>query len=332
MDSFIFALSAVAPIVLVVALGYFLKRINLLSKDTAKNLNKVVFRVLIPANLFLSVYRIDSLKSINPAFVIYAVAATLVLFGLAVIYVRFATEEQARRGALVQAVFRSNYALIGISLVNELFGESGTGSAALLAAFIVPLYNILAVIALTVYEPISNGEQRRKIDLCKIVIGVLKNPLVLSVFIALIMLGVREIFTALEFDFRLNDIEPVFSALDMLSRSATPLALIALGAGFEFSAVRELRREIIWATVARLLVVPLLAIGVAVAFFDFNGHEYAAFTAAFASPVAVSSVPMAQEMRADATLAGQIVVWTTIFSSLTLFLIIFILRLAGVLI
>ena len=332
MDSLLFALCAVAPIIIVVLLGYFLRKINLVSKDTAKNLNKIVFRVLVPANLFLSVYKIESIKDVNPAFVLYAMAATLVLFALGVVTLRLATNEEKRKGVLLQAVFRSNYALIGVSLVEELFGGEGTGSAALLAAFIIPLYNVLAVIALTVLEPIGEGEQRRKIDVCKIVVGIFKNPLVLSILTALLMLGVREIFTSLDVGFRLSNITPVFSVIDMLSRSATPIALIALGAGFEFSAVKELRREIIWATVARLIFVPLLTIGIAVAFFNFTGHEYAAFIAAFASPVAVSSVPMAQEMKGDTELAGQIVVWTTIFSSVTLFLTIFILRLIGVLI
>ncbi|MBR2466343.1 MAG: AEC family transporter [Clostridia bacterium] len=332
MDSLIFAFNAVLPIVLVVALGYFIKRIKLVTVGTAKELNKIVFRVLLPANLFLSVYKIDSLASVNLTFVLFAVVATVALFALGLIYVRFATKEYSRRGALLQAVFRSNYALIGVSLVVEIFGESGSGSAALLAAFIVPLFNILAVITLTVFEPVAEGEEKHKISVKRIVIGILKNPLALSVFTGLAVLGIRACFVRFDLSFRLSDLSPVSSVLEMLSRSATPLALVALGAQFEFSAVKEMKREIISATVVRLIFVPLLALGSAVLFFRFTGPEYAALIAAFASPVAVSSVPMAQEMRGDATLAGQIVVWTTLFSSVSLFLFIFALRALGVLV
>lgn len=332
MDSFIFAFNAVLPIVLTVALGYFIKRIGLVSVSTAKELNKIVFRILLPANLFLSVYKIDSFASVNFAFVLFAVIATIALFAFGLIYINFATKEYSRRGALLQATFRSNYALIGVPLVVEIFGESGSASAALLAAFIVPLFNILAIITLTVFEPVAKGEEKRKINIKKILMGILKNPLAFSVFLGLAVLGIRACFVSFDISFRLTDLTPVSSVLEMLSRSATPLALIALGAQFEFSAVKEMKREIISAIFARLLFAPLVTLGTAVLFFNFTGPEYAAFIAAFASPVAVSSVPMAQEMRADATLAGQIVVWTTIFSSATIFLFIFALRAIGVLV
>jgi predicted permease len=108
MDSFLFAFNAVMPIVFVTALGYFLKKIKFISSDTAKQLNRIVFRVLLPANLFLSVYNIDSLAGVNLSFVLFAVVATLVLFGLGLIYIRFATGQYSRRGVLMQAVFRSN--------------------------------------------------------------------------------------------------------------------------------------------------------------------------------------------------------------------------------
>lgn len=330
MESLIFAVNAVMPIVLLVALGYFIKRIGLLPVNIAKALNKIVFRVLLPANLFMNVYSIEALSDVKFGFGLYALGATLVLFLIGLLYVRFSTKEHVRRGAMLQAVFRSNYALIGVSLASALFGAEGEKSAALLSAFIVPLFNILAVIALTVYEPIAEGEKKHKISISKIGIGVLKNPLALSVFIGLAVLGIRALFVKGGIEFRLSDVVPVYSALGMLSRSATTLALLALGAQFEFSAVKELKREIITATLTRVVAVPLLGIGAALIFFEFTGAEYAALLAAFATPVAVSSVPMAQEMRSDATLAGQIVVWTTLSSGVTMFLFVFALKAMGI--
>ena len=105
-----------------------------------------------------------------------------------------------------------------------------------------------------------------------------------------------------------------------------------LGVQFEFSAVRELKREILFGTLIRTVLVPLLGLGIAYAFFrsSFDGAKFAALAALFATPVAVSSVPMAQEMGADHTLAGQLVVWTTLFSSVTVFVASFLLKLAGI--
>lgn len=117
-----------------------------------------------------------------------------------------------------------------------------------------------------------------------------------------------------------------------MSRLATPVALICLGAQFEFSAVAELKREIIFGTLMRTVVVPLVGIGTAFLFFRgvFGGAHFAAFIAVFATPVSISSVPMTQEMDGDVILAGQLVVWSTLASAFSVFLISFLLKLSGV--
>ena len=166
----------------------------------------------------------------------------------------------------------------------------------------------------------------------KILLGIAKNPLILSIGTGLVFLGIRALFVQQGIAFRLTDISPLYTALEYLSDLSTPLALLVLGAQFEFSAVKELRREIVAGTVARTVVAPLLGVGIAYVFFRhvFSGAHFAAFVALFASPVAVSSLPMAQEMENDAVLAGQYVVWTTIISALSIFLCSFLLRLVGI--
>ena len=161
---------------------------------------------------------------------------------------------------------------------------------------------------------------------------IVKNPLIQSVLLGVVMLGVRAIFVRYGIEFRLSDITPVMKVLTYLSNLSTPLALLVLGAQFEFSAVASLRREIIFGVAVRNLIVPVIGLGVAYGFLrgSFTGAHFAAFVAIFATPVAISSVPMAQEMGADATLAGQLVVWTTLVSAGSVFIASFLLRLAGV--
>ena len=120
--------------------------------------------------------------------------------------------------------------------------------------------------------------------------------------------------------------------LSLLSGLATPLALLSLGAQFEFSAIKELKKEIIFGTVARTVIVPLICLSIAYFAFRnlFSGAHFAAFVALFATPLAVSTVPMTQEMNGDSDLAGQIVVWSTIVSGFTIFLTAFILKAVGV--
>ena len=327
MDSFLFAIEAVTPIILLVALGYFLKRIGLINKDHAKAVNKWVFRVFLPATLFLNVYKIKELADIEFGYIAYALIVIFALFLLALPISVFLTAHKERRGPFMQVCFRSNYALVGIPLAGSLFGAEGMMVATLLSALSIPLFNVLAVISLSLF---CSGAEKPSVK--KILLGIAKNPLILSIGTGLVFLGIRALFVQQGIAFRLTDISPLYTALEYLSDLSTPLALLVLGAQFEFSAVKELRREIVAGTVARTVVAPLLGVGIAYVFFRhvFSGAHFAAFVALFASPVAVSSLPMAQEMENDAVLAGQYVVWTTIISALSIFLCSFLLRLVGI--
>ncbi len=327
MDSLIFAIEAVLPIILMVAIGYLIKKLGLLTTDMAKIINKLVFRIFLPSMLFLNVYKIDSLASIEFDYILYAIAAIILIFVLAIPAVMRVTPRGDRRGALLQACFRSNYALIGIPLAASLFGQAGVSVATLLSAASIPLFNILAVISLSIF---GTGEQSPSGK--KILLGIVKNPLIQSILLGLLCLGLREIFVEIHISFRLTDIQPIYTVLGYLSNLATPLALLMLGVQFEFSAVHELKKEILFGTLVHTVLVPLLGLGIAYLFFqsDFDGAKFAALVALFATPVAVSSVPMAQEMGADHTLAGQLVIWTTLISAVTVFVASFLLKLAGV--
>ena len=326
MNSFLFAISAVAPIIIMVAIGYLLKKIKLANADIAKALNRLVFRVFLPCMLFLNVYKMDSIGEIDLGYVAFALTVLLVIFALGIPCVMLVTKQGARRGVLLQAVFRSNYALIGIPLAQSLFGEEGLAIATLLSAAAIPAFNILAVISLSVF-----GDEQ-KVNVKKILLGIIQNPLILSVLAGIVALGIRALFIRAGISFRLADVKPVYTVLGYLSNLATPLALLVLGIQFEFSAVKEMKKEILFGTLARTVLAPALAIGIAFLFLRdrFSGAHFAAFVAMFATPVAVSSVPMAQEMKGDTALAGQLVVWTTLASALSVFFASWLLKLAGI--
>lgn len=327
MDSLVFALEAVLPIIITVAIGYFIKKAGFLTTDMAKVINKLVFRIFLPVMLFLNVYKIESLAEIEFDYILYAVIATILIFVVAIPGVIVVTKKGERRGALLQACFRSNYALIGIPLAQSLFGQEGVSVATLLSAASIPLFNVLAVISLSVF---GKGEQKPSMK--KILIGIAKNPLIQSILIGIVALVIRSGFIEAEISFRLTDLKPIYTVLGYLSNLATPLALLMLGVQFEFSAVKELKREIVFGTLMRTAIVPVLGLGIAFLFLrsSFDGAKFAALVALFATPVAVSSVPMAQEMGADYRLAGQLVVWSTLLSAVTVFVASFLLKMAGI--
>ncbi len=324
MDSFIFAVNATLPIVLMVLLGYFIKRVGLVDKSAAKTINSIVFRVLLPVNLFLNIYNIETLGGINLNYVWYVLGITIALFLIFIPIVNLVFSKRNQRGVILQSIFRSNYALIGIPLATSLFDAAGAATASLLAAFIVPVFNILGVICLCIYS------DEGKPDIKNILLNIAKNPLILGVLTGIVTVAIRSLFAELGIDFRLSEVTPLFKTLNYISVAATPMALLALGAQFEFSAIPNMKKQIIFGVSLRCLLVPTVSLTVAYLIGAFIGSNFAAFVAMFATPVAVSTVPMCQSMGADHELAGQLVVWSTIISAGVIFLASFILKSLGV--
>ena len=321
----IFSINAVFPIIILVLSGYLLKRIGIVSKELAVNLNRLVFKFFLPIMLFMNVYKIKSISDIKLGYALYAILATLGILALAIPFVCIGSKDPAQRGPMLQGTFRSNYAIVGIPLAISLFGEEGGILASVLSAFIVPVYNLLAVISLSVFS-----KDKNKNIVKSVLLKTLKNPLIQSIALGALFLVIRLVFVKYSISFRLSNVQFLYDALEKLSSVATPLALVALGAQFEFSQIKELKRQIIFVICLRSVAVPILGLGIAYLLGCFSSAHFAAFIAVFSTPIAVSSVPMAQEMGSDYSLAGQLVVWTTIASAFTLFISTYILRLVGI--
>lgn len=338
MDTLLFALNAILPIILLILFGYFLKKKSFLDEDWFKKGNKLVFRVCLPALLFINVYNIESFTSINWSVVIYSEIAIFAVFFLGLLLVKCTIPDDRQKGVVLQCVFRSNFAIIGLTLAESLGGVEGKGIAAVLSAFSIPTFNILAVIALTMF---NKGENGQKINFKEVLRKIVHNPLIIGVVCGLITLGIRSLLPVGADGtpvFSLSgDIPFLYAAVNNVSKISSPLALIILGGLFDFSAVKGMKKQIIIGTSARVAVVPFLVIGIAVllsrytSILSFDASVYPALIALFGSPVAVASAIMAQEMDNDGVLAGQLVVWTSVMSIFTLFLFILLLRGLGLL-
>lgn len=337
MENLIFSLNAVAPIILLIAVGMLLKRLGV--GDNFWNVaNKLVFKLFLPALLFYNVYGISDFASINWAFVLYAVVAIVVVFALAMALVPLFVKDDARRGVIIQSLFRSNYAIIGVPLATSLYGTEGAAAASLLSAFIIPLFNVLSVVALSVFG--NKTEKRSKTDTAlHVAKGVVTNPLILAVCCGLVCLGIRSVLKSADvqfsiFDFSLCGVQVTFigSVVKNLANVATPLALLVLGGRFSFAETGANVKTIAVVTVLRMVVLPIVAL--ACAYFivpGLCGAHFAVYLSVFGSPVAVASAVMAKEMGGDDKLAGQLVVWNTVISAVTLFVFVAVMKAIGLL-
>ena len=308
------AINAVVPVVLIVLLGYCLKERGFLSKEFVKVGSKVSFRVAMPIMLFVNVYNIESFDVIQWEVVIYSMVAILVIFLLGMITVIFTTDDPKRKGAVLQATFRSNNAIVGLSLASVLGGPEAVAVASVVSAFTLPIMNIFAVIALTIYV---NDDGTKKIDIMGILKKIAKNPLIIGCVIGMILLlGGIKLPTIID------------KAMSDVGKAGTPVALFLLGASFSFSAVRGNGKDLTFAVAMKLVVVPLIFVGAAV-LMGFRDVALASILIAFGAPTAVSSFTMAQQMDGDDVLAGQIVVFTTLLSVVSLVAFIFVFKQLG---
>ena len=323
MQIFVTALEAVLPLVLLILLGCLLRAKGFLTDDFLSVGSKVVFRLCLPVMLFVSVYSIEDITRIRWDLCLYCAGASLLLFVLGVLVAVVTTPVAERRGVLVQCVFRSNYAIVGMPLAAALGGEEATAVAAVLMAALVPVFNVLAVLALSMFRKDESGQ----VGIGKIAGDVVRNPLIIGVAAGLLALLVRQWqigqFGAVVFSLE-RDLAAVYDALRDLKSMTTPLALIVLGGQFRFSAVRGLFKEILTGTVWRTVLAPIIGVGGAILLgrwgvLHCGETEYPALIALFGSPVAVSSAIMAREMRNDEQLATQLLVWTSVVSIVTIF-------------
>ncbi len=335
-DIFVYAINAIMTIILLIVLGYVLKLIGFFKADFLKMANKTVFRVCLPTMLFYNVYNVSDLGDIRWDVVGYCVVVIVVLFVLGLATVAF-IKDKKQKGVILQCVFRSNFAIIGIPLSEALGGGTGVAVAAILSAFTIPLFNIFAVISLSVFV----SEEGGKVDIKDILVKIVKNPLIIGVGCGLAVLLARSFIPVgadgtLAFTIR-DNVTFLYTAVGNVAKIASPLALMVLGGQFEFSAVRGMFREIVIGTSWRIVLAPVIGVfgavllGRYVDFLQFDHTVYPALVALFGSPVAVSSAIMAGEMNNDEQLASQLVVWTSVGSMFTIFLLVLVLKYMGLL-
>lgn len=366
LDVLFTSVNAVVPIILLILLGYLLKRFKFLNDNFIKTGNKFVFKVCLPCMLFINIYdKMNSFADIRWDVVIYSTIVIFIIFGLGLLTAILTTKKQNRRGVILQCSFRSNFAIIGLTLVGRLGGDEALGG--IISAFSIPVFNILAVVALSIFtekQPEKNSETvslnienntmaegaqfsagvktaKSKHSVKNILLNIVKNPLIIGVFAGLVCVGIREIERACcggATPFRLDtQLKFLYTGLVDLKIIASPLALIVLGGQFEFSALKGMTKEIIVGTVWRIVLAPLIGIGIAVLLskftnlFTFGPEVYPTLIALFGTPVAVSSAIMAGEMKNDEQLATQLVVWTSIGSIVTIFATVFLLMSFGLL-
>ena len=307
MENLILSLNVVLPLFITMSLGYFLKSLNMFDNNTLDTMNNITFKSFLPMLLFYNIYKTDLQGVFNLKLMIFSATCVIALYLILYLIVPLIERDNKKRGALLQGLFRSNFVIFGIPITESLFRSEKVGVAALLIAVIVPLFNVLSVIAL---ETFRGG----KPDFRKISIGIIKNPLIIASCLGILTLLLKiKIPTAIE------------KTISDVSKIATPLSLILLGASFKFDNIKKYLKQTTIAVVGKTILTPCIILPICI-MFGYRGVELTTLMIIFAAPTAISSFTMAQQMDSDSELAGQIVVFTSAFCVVTVFMWIFILK------
>ncbi len=325
MDSFIYSIHSTIPIFLVMIVGWIIKKCQIIDDNFVRKANKYVFHVALPVLLYKDLSKADFVSQFDITFVLFCVLVTTIMFlgvwGLTELFMK----EDTMKGAFVQASCRSSAAILGIAFIQNMYSDAGMAPLMILAA--VPLFNIFSVVILTfkAHEEVfnhsidntsyinkkSNNNKKAMLQSC---MNIVKNPIIIGIFIGFIA-SLAHIKLPVVFD----------KAVESIAQTATPMALICIGAGFEGrKAIKKIRPTLIAAFI-KIIGLAVLFLPVAV-WMGFRNQELVAILIMLASPTTVTAYIMAKNMYNDEVLTSSVVVVTTFLSSITLTGWIYILR------
>lgn len=312
MENLIFSLNATVPIFLLMVLGFALRKLGVIDDVFASKMNKFVFLVPLPALLFEDLSTVDFSQVWNMKFVLFCFGATLVSIALAAA-VSFLWRDRSIQGEFIQASYRSSAALLGIAFIQNIYGNAGMAPLMIIGS--VPLYNVMAVVVLSFFQP-----ERKKLDrgVWKATLkGIVTNPIILGIAAGLLWSALRI---------------PLPSVLEKMvsdvGAAATPLGLMAMGASFDLKKAFGKAKPAVAASAMKLVLFAALFLPLAV-WLGFRREELVAILVMLSSATTVSCYVMARNMGHEGVLTSSVVMLTTLFSAFTMTGWLYILRSMG---
>ncbi len=314
MENFIFSLNATMPIFLVIILGWGLMHIHLFDEGFTKTADKYIFKVALPMLLFYDISSARITEVFDLKFILFCMLSTIVMFLAVWLLSWLFIRDKSMVGAFTQAAARGSAAILGIAFVQNIYGDSGMAPLMIVSA--VPFYNILSVVILTFGSRDQAGLNRKE-QIRSACINVAKNPIIWGILaglpFALLHLTIPTIPD---------------KAISYVANTATPIALLTIGAEFQGSKALAKLKPALVASFIKLVGIPAAFFPLALRF-GFRGSELVAILVMLGSPTTVSCYIMAKNMGNDEVLTSSTIVLATLFSSVTLTGWIYLLRTMG---
>lgn len=302
MDTLLFTVNAVFPILLTILTGKCLHRLGWMPTQTANAVNKLCFNFLIPLNIFYQLHDAQPDNGADAGFLAYGVLFILVTLALLCLLAPRFIKNRMHCGEFIQSVFRGNVSLISVSLLSNMYGEKSIQILSYLLPITLVLYNSLSVILLAYFF-----DSQEKVTLRKLLRAIVTNPFVLAVCIGMA-------FSSL----RLRLPEFVEETMRSISAAGTPLALMALGTSISFCDLTHGAGKAVFAAFLRQMVIPAIVLWTVVAL-GFRNEQLGAYLCIACTPTATAGYVLVRNMGGDGKLTAQIAVYSVIFSFVSIF-------------
>lgn len=301
MNNLIFSLNATVPVFLMMLLGLLFRKIRWIDEAFASKMNKFVFTVPLPVLVFNDLATVDFNQVWDLKFVLYCFCATVISIAIAA-GISCLWKDKTVQGEFIQSSYRSSAALLGIAFIQNIYGTAGMAPLMIIGS--VPLYNIMAVVVLSLFQPGQKGLDRSVLK--KTLHGIVTNPIIIGIAAGLLWSALK-----------LPMPHIMEKTVTSIAGIATPMGLMAMGAAFDIRKAFAKVKPAVTASVIKLAGFCALFLPVAVQM-GFREEKLVAILVMLGSATTVSSFVMAKNMGHEGVLSSSVVMLTTFFSAFTL--------------
>ena len=301
MENLIFSLNATIPIFLMMLLGMLFRKLGWMDEVFAAKMNKFVFLVPLPVLLFEQLATVDFSEVWDIKFILFCFVVTAISITISTL-ISLLWKDRSIKGEFIQATYRSSAALLGIAFIQNIYGTAGMAPLMIIGS--VPLYNIMAVVVLSVFKPGNNSFDKALVK--KTLKGIATNPIIIGIVVGFV-------WSALKLPMPLI----LHKTVSSIGATATPMGLMSMGATFEMKKATSKMKPTLVAVFMKLVGFCAIFLPMA-ALLGFRNEELIAILVMLGSATTVSCFVMARNMGHEGTLSSGVIMMTTLLSAFTL--------------
>ena len=301
MENLIFSLNATIPIFLMMLLGMLFRKLGWMDEVFAAKMNKFVFLVPLPVLLFEQLATVDFSEVWDIKFILFCFVVTAISITISTL-ISLLWKDRSVKGEFIQATYRSSAALLGIAFIQNIYGTAGMAPLMIIGS--VPLYNIMAVVVLSVFKPGNNSFDKALVK--KTLKGIATTPIIIGIVAGFVWSALKLPMPSI-----------LHKTVSSIGATATPMGLMSMGATFEMKKATSKMKPTLVAVFMKLVGFCVVFLPMA-ALLGFRNEEMIAILVMLGSATTVSCFVMARNMGHEGTLSSGVIMMTTLLSAFTL--------------